>query len=48
MILIGVPQREHVETGQWQYFSVRVDNIHYDLSISCTSITGDPDIYVSR
>lgn len=44
----GVPQREHVETGKWQYFSIRVDNPDNALSIVVTPFTGDPDLYVSH
>jgi hypothetical protein len=45
----GIPQRDHVETGEYEYFSVRVENDGgLDLSVMVTPVNGDPDIYMSR
>lgn len=44
----GIAQRDHVETGQYQYFSFLIGQNNTDLSIVVTAITGDPDIYVNK
>jgi hypothetical protein len=44
----GVPQREHVATGEYEYFTVTVESDKpQSLSVIVTPISGDPDIYIS-
>lgn len=47
-LLDGVPAKESVQSGEWEYFSFLVTEAGLDLSIVVTPITGDPDIYISR
>lgn len=43
----GVPVRDFVQKGRYEYFMVSVLEAHRDLTISVTPFTGDPDLYVS-
>jgi hypothetical protein len=43
----GVPSHEHVDSGQWEYFSYDLQQTGLDFSVVVTPITGDPDLYIS-
>jgi len=47
-LVSGVAQREHLDAHQYQYFCISVLGTPLDLSIVVTTISGDPDLYVSR
>jgi hypothetical protein len=37
-----------VSQGSIRYFNITLSNTNYDLTISCTRRSGDPDMYVSN
>ena len=43
----GVSFTATTERHMWEYYSIPVTSTGYDLHIVCTTITGDPDLYVS-
>lgn len=49
-LLNGVPFRDSLQQGAWEYFVLPVDDssLQKDLTIAVTALNGDPDIYVSR
>jgi hypothetical protein len=43
----GIPQREHVGVGGWEYFSFDVLEAGKDVTFSVTPLSGDPDMFIT-